>query len=105
MMATAYKYLDIGINVGPYVLCGNVPCNNNNKDNHIILPCTTCCKAFHREKRADIEQLVQSTALSPLSIQDLIVELVKICDTNIVKLVSHDTCIYVHETRDHIIFI
>jgi len=25
MMATAYKYLDIGINVGPYVLCGNVP--------------------------------------------------------------------------------
>jgi len=25
MMATAYKYMDIGINLGPYVLCGNVP--------------------------------------------------------------------------------
>jgi len=35
---------------------------------------------------------VQSTALSSLSIQDLNVELVKICDTDIVKLASHDTC-------------
>jgi len=25
MMATTYKYLDIGINLGPYVLCRSVP--------------------------------------------------------------------------------
>jgi len=25
MMVAVYKYLDIDINVGPYVLCGNVP--------------------------------------------------------------------------------
>jgi len=43
------------------------------------------------ERRADIERLVQSTALSSLSIQDLIVELVKIRDVNIVKLASHNT--------------
>jgi len=71
--------------------------NNNNKGNHIILLCTTC-KAFHRERRADIEQLMQSTALSPLSIQDLIVELIKICNTNIVNLASHDTCMCMKPT-------
>jgi len=40
---------------------------------------------------------VQSTALLPLSIQDLIVELVKICDTNIVKLASYNTCMCVNQ--------
>jgi len=35
---------------------------------------------------------VQSTALLSFSIQDLIAELVKIRDVNIVKLASYDTC-------------
>jgi len=59
----------------------------DNNGIHIIL--VQCGKRFI-ERHA--ERLVQSIALSPLSIQDLIVELVKTCDTNIVKLASHDTC-------------
>jgi len=41
-------------------------------------------------KRANIEQFLQSTAPSSLTIQDVIVELVKIYDINIVKLKSRN---------------
>jgi len=47
-------------------------------------------------KRADIEKFMQSIALSSLSIQDLIIKLVKIHDSDIVKyLILHDACIYI----------
>jgi len=47
------------------------------------------------EHRADIEQLVQSTpeAISR-EIHDLIIEIVKIRNENMVKFTSHDTSIY-----------
>jgi len=46
------------------------------------------------ERCANIENLMQSTAPSSLSIRDLVIELVKMCDTHIVKLSSRDTCMY-----------
>jgi len=46
------------------------------------------------ERRANIENLMQSTAPSSLSIRDLVTELVKMCDTHIVKLSSRDTRMY-----------
>jgi len=46
------------------------------------------------ERRANIEQLLQSPAPSSLTIQDLIVELVKIHDVNMVKLKSRDAYLY-----------
>jgi len=46
------------------------------------------------ESRANIEQLLQSPAPSSLAILDLIVEIVKIYDVNMVKLKSCDACLY-----------
>jgi len=46
------------------------------------------------ERRANIEQLLQSPARSSLAIQDLIVELVKIYGVNMVKLKSRNGCLY-----------
>jgi len=45
-------------------------------------------------KHADIEKLMQSTAPASLSIRDLIIDLVKIRDANIVKLTLYDICMY-----------
>ena len=54
---------------------------------------------------ADIERLMQSTVPSSSSsssssspIQDLNVELVKVCDTKNVKLLLHDTYLYMKPT-------
>jgi len=69
---TAYKYLDIGISVGLMFYIKIVI--SDNRGNRIILSHMTW-KAFI-ERRANVEQLMQST--SSLTIQDLIVELVKI---------------------------
>ncbi|XP_011069202.1 PREDICTED: uncharacterized protein LOC105155030 [Acromyrmex echinatior] len=84
---TAYKYLDIGINVGSMsfveLLIGD------NRGNRIILSYTTW-KIFI-ERRMNIERLLQSTVTSSLMIGDL--ELEK-CHVNIVKLKSRDTCLY-----------
>jgi len=46
------------------------------------------------ERRATIEQLLQSPAPSSLVIQDLIVELVKIHGVNMIKLKSRNVCLY-----------
>jgi len=47
------------------------------------------------EHRADIKQLVQSTPEAiPREIHDLIIEIVKIRNENVVKFTSHDTSIY-----------
>jgi len=91
LTATAYKYLDIGISVGPVssveMLLGD------NKGNQIILPHATWEKFIAR--RADIEKLMQSTAPASLAIQDLVIDLVKLRDTDIVKLKSRNVCLYV----------
>ena len=65
----------------------------NNKGSQIILPYTTW-KAFI-ERRADIERLVRSTLPSSrLVICDLVIEIVKIRDENIVKLTLLNTSLY-----------
>jgi len=47
------------------------------------------------EHRSDIEQLVQSTPEAiPREIHDLIIEIVKIRNENVIKFTSHDTSIY-----------
>ncbi|KAL6256779.1 hypothetical protein P5V15_011718 [Pogonomyrmex californicus] len=69
LTSTAYKYLDIGINMGPvsYVELRI----NDNRGNQILL-LYVMWKTFI-EKRVNIEQLVQSIAPSSLSIHDLII--------------------------------
>jgi hypothetical protein len=91
LTSTAYKYLDIGISVGPTsfveILIGD------NRGNQIILPYATWTALF--QKRMDIERLVQSTPpSSALPIQDLIVQLIKLSNEKIVKLTLRDTCMY-----------
>jgi len=63
----------------------------DNRGNQIIL--LHAMWEMFIERRANIEQLLQSPAPSSLAIQDLIVELVKI-HVNIVKLKSHDAFLY-----------
>jgi len=45
-------------------------------------------------KRANTEKFMLSTAPASLSIRDLVIELVKICDTDIVKLTLRDIYMY-----------
>jgi len=59
LTATAYKYLDIDISVGLMSFVEMLV--DDNKGNQIILPHATW-KTFI-ERRADIEQLLQSTHL------------------------------------------
>ncbi|KAL6254022.1 hypothetical protein P5V15_015878 [Pogonomyrmex californicus] len=86
LTSTAYKYLDIGINVGPasYVELRI----GDNRGNQILLP----------------YQLVQSIAPSSLSIHDLIIELVQMRNTNIVKFTLRDTCLYMKPSTVFFLF-
>jgi len=83
--------LDIDISVGLVsfveMLLGD------NKGNQIILPHATW-ETFIA-KRADIEKLMQSTAPALLSIRDLVIDLVKIHDADIIKLTLYDICMYI----------
>ncbi|XP_071579506.1 uncharacterized protein [Temnothorax nylanderi] len=90
LTVTAYKYLDIGINVGSTSFVELIL--GDNRGNQIVLPHVTWTTII--ERRMDIEQLMQSTVGSSLSIRDLIIELVKMRDANIVKLTLRDTCLY-----------
>jgi len=45
-------------------------------------------------RRTDIEKLIESTAPASLSIRDLVINIVKIHDADIVKLTLYDTCMY-----------
>jgi len=90
LTATSYKYLDIGISVGPVSSVEIVI--GDNRGNQIILPHATWEMLI--EKRANIEQLLQSLAPSSLAIQDLIVEIVKLHGVNMVKLKSRNFCLY-----------
>ncbi|KAL6254704.1 hypothetical protein P5V15_014014 [Pogonomyrmex californicus] len=97
-LTSAYKYLDIGINVGPvsYVELRI----GDNRGNQILLPYVMWKTLI--EKCMDIEQLVQSIAPSSLSIHDLVIELVQMRNTNIVKLTLRDTCLYIKPSTSDI---
>jgi len=64
----------------------------DNKGNQIILS-HAAWKIFIA-RRADIEKLLQSTAPASLSIRDLVIDLIKIRDADIVKLTLYDICMY-----------
>ncbi|KAL6258228.1 hypothetical protein P5V15_010157 [Pogonomyrmex californicus] len=100
LTSTAYKYLDIGINVGPvsYMKLRI----DDNRGNQILLPYVMWKTLI--EKRVDIEQLVQSIAPSSLSIHDLIIELVQMRNTNIVKFTLRDTCLYMKPSTVFFLF-
>ncbi|KYN43811.1 hypothetical protein ALC56_01680 [Trachymyrmex septentrionalis] len=87
LTSTAYKFLDNGIVVGSIshvqIAIGA------NRGNRMFIPHTW--KTFI-ERRADIERLMQSTVPSLSSIQDLNMELVKVYDTNNVKLTLNGIC-------------
>jgi len=69
----------------------------DNRDNHISMSHTSW--ATITEHRSDIEQLVQSIPEAiPRKIHNLIIEMVKIRNENVVKFISHDISIYIHET-------
>ena len=77
-----YKFLDIGIVIGS-VSYVQIAIGDDRGNVHII----SSWKMFIK-RRADIERLLQSTVPSSSSIQDLNVKLVKIYDTNNVKLIN-----------------
>jgi len=78
---TVYKYLDVGIVDLSFVeiVIGD------NQDNNIILP-RTMWQAFIK-RLANIERFVQSID-SSLSIQNLVTEIIKIRDVNMIKFTS-----------------
>jgi len=82
LTATSYKYVDIGISMRPMSSVEIVI--GDNRGNQIILLHATW--EMFIERRANIEQFLQSPAPSSLAIQDLTVELVKIYDINMVKI-------------------
>ncbi|XP_071576388.1 uncharacterized protein [Temnothorax nylanderi] len=100
LTSTAYKYLDIGISVGPVssveLLLGD------NRGNQMVLAHTTWTALI--ERRADIERLLQSTAPSSMLIQDLRIELVKIRDANVVKLTLHNNSMYMKSSTVFFLF-
>jgi len=67
------------------------------RGNQIILP--HAMWEMFIEKRANIEQLLESPTPSSLAIQDLIVEIIKIHDINMIKLKSCDACLYMKYDR------
>lgn len=99
LTTTNFKYLDIGISVGSIsyveILIGD------NRGNYIILPYGMW--RMFIERRMDIEQFLQSSVPSSLRIQDLVIDIIKIRNENIVKLALNDTCMYMKPST--IIFI
>lgn len=90
LTSTAYKYLDIGISVGPASFVELVL--GDNRGNKIVLPHATWTTFIKR--RADIEQFLQSTTASSLPIGDLVIELAAIRNESVIKLTLCDTCMY-----------
>ncbi|KYN27505.1 hypothetical protein ALC57_03103, partial [Trachymyrmex cornetzi] len=90
LTSTAYKFLEIGIAAGPMsqveIVIGDT------RGNRIILPHATWTAFI--EKRMDIVRLMRSSTLLSLMILDLVIELVKICDLDNVKLSLCDKCVY-----------
>jgi len=75
----------------------------DNKDNEIILPYATW-KIFVA-RHTDIEQLLQSPASSSLAIQDLVIDLVKLCNCCRYCKIEITRCLLVYEAVDYTIFI
>jgi len=73
LTTTAYKYLDIRINVEPVSYVNII--HDDNRDNQPLLRETWTTLI---EKRTDFERLLQLTSASSLWIHDLLVELIKI---------------------------
>jgi len=90
LITTAYKYLDIGFNIG-LVSYVNIILGDNKSD-QISLSSETWTTII--EKRTDIERLLQSTSVSSLWIH-LLVELEKIRNKSVVKFIFKNKCIYV----------
>ncbi|KYN38451.1 hypothetical protein ALC56_07158, partial [Trachymyrmex septentrionalis] len=88
---TIYKYLDVGIVVGPVSFVEIAI--GDNQGNNIILPREIWLTFI--ERHADIEWFVQSIAPSSLLVQDLVIKIVKMRDVNVVKLILHKTCLYI----------
>ena len=90
LTATASKYLDIEISVGLVshmeIILGD------NRGNQIILPHPTWTTFI--ERREAVQRFLQSNIAVMLSIRELVIERVKMYDTDIVKLRLHDTCMY-----------
>jgi hypothetical protein len=87
---TAYKYLDIGISAGPISFVELII--GDNRGNQIILHYEPWRALLQRH--ADIERLVQATAGASLTVCDLIIQIVNIREQSIVKLISHNTVLY-----------
>ena len=91
-----YKYLDVGIVVGPVSFVEIAI--GDNQGNNIILP-GEMWQTFI-ERRVDIERLVQSFA--PSSVRDLVIEIVKMRNMNVVKLSLRETCLYMKRWILHV---
>ncbi|KAL6420587.1 hypothetical protein ACFW04_014634 [Cataglyphis niger] len=88
---TSYKYLEIGISIGT-VSCVQLVLNDN-CGNQIVLPFETWKSLM--QKRADIERLLQ-TSQSPLPIQDLTIKVIKISDSDIIKMTLYNNSLYMN---------
>jgi len=100
LTSTAYKHLEIGINAS-YITDENytiVMRITDNRDNRFHVS----YNIGGNNRTSDIEQLVQSTPESiSREIHDLIIEIVKIRNENVVKFTSHDTSIYIKPLTVH----
>ena len=90
LTSAGYTYVDIAVSVGPSSSVEIIICNS--RGYKIILTHATWTALF--EKRAAIEELVQSTTPSSgLLIQDLYIQLVKLRNENMVKLTLRNNSI------------
>jgi len=98
LTANVYKYLNIGISVR--LMSSVEMLLGDNKGNYIV-SCNV--EDIHRETCK--YWFLQSTAPSSLSIQDLIVNHIKIQNINIIKLTLHDICLLFYMKPATILFL
>jgi len=98
LIANVYKYLNIDINVRSMssveMLLGD------NKGNYIA-----SCNVEDIHRETCTYWFLQSIAPSSLSIQDLIVDHIKIWNINIIKLTLHDICLFFYMKPATILFL
>ena len=82
LTSTSYKYLDIAISVGP-VSCVELILSDN-RYNCIVLPISTWTSLM--QKRAEIEEFVQSESATSISINDFSISFTIMHGSKIVKL-------------------
>ena len=86
LTSTSYKYLDIAISVGP-MSCVELILSDN-RYNCIVLPISTWTSLM--QKRAEIEELVQSESATSISINDFSISFTIMHGSKIVKLSLFD---------------